>query len=201
MRAIRAEHSRLRSIVRKRMERMEKAGETDNESYRRFGDREKQLPRTDTLSDRKVLQMLGKLAQQVGAGYNATLTQVKQSKLDWQQTMKDEVLHSGDEELAESLNDPLTQEQFEQVARIMGMLQSILGRKYDSTEILVSATKAVLRKERENVTVRTMGIAALKDMGILEKQPEMKKFVQQNYGYKGRKKEASYTKSHKKRGK
>ena len=74
MKDIRAEASRMRSIIRKRMERMEIAGETTNRSFELFGDRKTSLPSINSMTDAQVKEFMSRAAQQIGGGHMATLS-------------------------------------------------------------------------------------------------------------------------------
>ena len=126
--AIRAEYSRQRSIIRKRVERMKAAGETSNAFYRRFGDLEKAMPTAKGLSTKEMEMRMAASARAIGGGYQSTLEQIKAARKASMERVRDEAKAAGDTATADFLDKPLTPKQAEKVNRIWGIVKAILGR-------------------------------------------------------------------------
>ena len=125
-RAIRAEYSRQRSIVRKRMERMAAAGETSNRAFQRFGDIRTALPTARELSTTQMLEILQRTSQELAGGKVSTLREARKSKRNKARSFNEAAKATG-------MDHPLTDNQIERISRLMGMVQTVLGKKaYDS---------------------------------------------------------------------
>lgn len=202
MKAIRAEYSRERSIVRKRVERMEAAGETSNITFQKFGNVKEQLPTVKELSDSEVLDMLGEMARQIGGGYKSTtLSQIQESRKDWQETMRQQAEDMGDEDLAEALNKPLTPKQFDNLRRMMGMIQKVVGKQQTSDTVLQAALKQILKGGKKE-SLLTKAARALDELGIDETPDggDALEVIKSQYTAKGTNR-VSWQKAHGKRGK
>ncbi len=168
MAAIRTEYSRQRSIIRKRVERMAKAGETHNITFSKFGNVREQLPTVKSLTDAQVLEMLSATAGQLGGGYKtSTLSQIKQSRLDWQRAAKAEAEDMGDTATAEALSKPLTSSQWEKVNRLMGMIRNVTGNSVGSDYVKQEAIKQVVGG-RSKESLLTKAARILDALGIDE---------------------------------
>lgn len=200
MKAIRADASRLRSIVRKRAERMEAAGETSNITYQKFG--KEGIPAINTLTDQQVLDLEGELARQIGAGFKtATLSGIQESNKDWQEAMKDQAETMGDEDLAEALQKPLTPKQIDNLKRMMGMIQKVVGKQQTSDTVLQAALKQILKGGKKE-SLLTKAARALDELGI-DETPEggdALEAIKSQYTAKGTNR-VSWQRAHGKRGK
>ena len=200
MAAIRAEYSRQRSIVRKRVERMAAAGETTNITFKKFGNVHEQLPTVRSLSDAQVLEMLTRTSRQLAGGYKATLSEIRQGRRDLQETIRQQAEDAGDEDLAQALDKPLTPSQWEKVVRLMGMVQKVNGKTWSSDIVLQSAMKVVLEGKRKE-SLLTKAARLLSDLGI-DEDPSGKdalESVKEQFTAKGTTR-VSWAKAHGKRG-
>lgn len=202
MRAIRAEASRERSIIRKRIERMEKAGETYNKFYEKYGqNKEAMLPNLKNLSDAEVLEFLGMYAQGLGGGYQSTVTDIRKSREEVVESLRLEAEESGDEEFAFALAKPPTAKQMADVGRLMGMIQKVVGKLVDSGTTYQLAMKMILGRDKKESLLskasrmmQTLGLDEDED-GNVSRLEELKKTFKANGQYR-----ASYLKSRGKRG-
>ncbi len=160
---IRAEYSRQRSIVRKRVERMKAAGETDNFVYRKYGDLKQALPTADQLSTRQMMEILTNTGSTIAGGYQSTLSDIRQCRRRLKKTIEEAqergkakgkkgaaaADEGGDE------GEALTDAQVKKIQQLMGMTQFVLGKAQDSDTILEEATKIVKRggKQRNLLTM------------------------------------------------
>ena len=160
---IRAEYSRQRSIVRKRVERMKAAGETDNFVYRKYGDLKQALPTADQLSTRQMMEILTNTGSTIAGGYQSTLSDIRQRRRRLKKTIEEAqergkakgkkgaaaADEGGDE------GEALTDAQVKKIQQLMGMTQFVLGKAQDSDTILEEATKIVKRggKQRNLLTM------------------------------------------------
>lgn len=147
MKAIRAEYSRQRSIIRKRVERMAAAGETHNITFGKFGNVRNQLPTVRSLTDAQVLEMLQATAGQIASGYRtATLSGIKMSRIDWQKQAAHDAKAAGDTETAEKLTArDLSAAQWDRIGRLMGMVTKVTANlSVGSDEVYTSVIQEVV---------------------------------------------------------
>lgn len=201
--AIREEYSRLRSIVRKRVERMEKAGETDNPTYQRYGNVKVQLPTVKELSDYQILQMLSNLAQQVGGGFKtATLSQIRETRNEWRDMLNEIAEDSGDEELKELLKSKkLTDARIKTMQRMLGMIQKVVGTQLSSDEVIETTLKVVLSHE-SGTSLLQMAAEVINELGIDTDMhgKDALESLRERYTAEGTTR-VNWAKAHKKRGK
>lgn len=163
-RRIRAEYSRQRSIIRKRIERMKAAGETDNFVYRKYGDIKNDLPTADQLSTRQMMEILTNTGSTIAGGYQSTLSDIRQRRRRLRKTIEEAQERgkakgkSGAAVAGEDGGDDgeaLTDAQVKKIQQLMGMTQFVLGKAQDSDTILEEATKIVKRggKQRNLLTM------------------------------------------------
>ena len=126
--AIRAEYSRQRSILRKRVERMEAAGETANQFFSRFGDIKKSMPTAKGLSTQEMMQRMAAMSRAIGGGYQATLTEVKASRKSAMERVRQEAEDAGDDVTADFLSKELTPKQAEKVNRVWAIVRAVMGK-------------------------------------------------------------------------
>lgn len=243
MKAIRAEASRERSIIRKRLERMKKAGETQNRFYQHYysgnyasrSQTKKQsvstsdilnamksatppenimkaftepnpnfpqnrfdspLPPISSLSDTEVLEYLSYLAMGIAGGFQSTLSEIKQSRKDIIEALKNEALENEDLEFYNLLNKRITGKQMSQVGRLMGMSQKVVGRLVDSGTVFQTAMKLVLGGKKESLLKKATRL--IQELGLDdedEKLENLKNTFTSTGGYR-----VSYLKSRGKRG-
>ena len=200
MSEIRKEASRVRSIIRKRVERMEAAGEVHNRTFEMFGDIRKHSIRD--MSDADVLDFMGRMARNVAGGYQSTLSQIQQSQRDWQETLRSEAEENGDDELAKALSKRITPAQWEKIKRTMGMVQKVVGKQYDSNTILEKALKIILGKGRNNESLLTKATRVIQSLGLDDDSDGISRLeaMKSQYTAKGTIR-VSWAKAHGKRGK
>lgn len=131
--AIRNEYSRMRSIIRKRVERMAAAGETHNWVYRNFGDMPQQLPSAIGKSTKELAQIMAAQARVLSGGYQSTVREIRQSRKQAIRDIAKEAKEAGDIGFAEMIKK-ITPQQYERAKRLMGMMQSAIGKAYQSSE-------------------------------------------------------------------
>lgn len=202
MRKIRAEYSRQRSIIRKRVERMEKAGEIYNPYYERYGrNRDLALPTVKNLSDADLLLMLSSTARGISGGYQATVSEIRESRADTLGALKAQAEAAGDEDLAEALSKGLSAKQLSQVGRIMGMIKRVVGKTEDSDTVRQFAMRVVLGKRKGesllSMAARTMDLLGVGDDE--EGSPSNLEALKERYTTKGTVR-VSWKKAHSKRG-
>ena len=146
-RAIRAEYSRQRSIIRKRIERMEAAGETYNRTFQLYGDLKKALPSARGLTTDQMMKLMSGTAAQLGAGYQSTVRDVKAGRRAAQETLRAAAEAMGDDDLSEKLSKDLTPKQYAAVGRVMGMLKAFAPPgTIDTNEMWEATTLEVIKK-------------------------------------------------------
>lgn len=201
MKAIREDASRYRNIIRKRLDRMEAAGETTNPYYNYYKDRETKLGTVRGMSDEEVMRILPTWAAGVSGAYQDTLTAVKQARADLVESWRLYAEEEGDEDLADLLSNP-TPEQMAAIGKLMGMITyavGVKGKLLDSATVYQEAMKAVLGNKKGSLLtkaaniINNMGLDDSEDASGLSKMKE-------KYSWQGGVK-VSYQKSHKKRGK
>lgn len=224
MKEIREDASRYRSIIRKRLDRMESAGEIYNPYYEFYKDREKTLASIKGMSDREVMRILPTWAAGVSGAYKDTLGEVRQARQDtidtWSKVIaeaqKDEIQRKTAEAIEKNVEieldeddltdwgskvENITPEQLADVGRIMGMIThavGIKGKLLDSSSVYQDAMKAVLGKDEHSL--RTKAVNIIKSMGLDDEDMSGIEKMKDKYNWQGRVK-VSYQKSHKKRGK
>lgn len=224
MKAIREDASRYRSIIRKRLDRMEAAGEIYNPYYEFYKDREKTIAPIRGMSDKEVMRILPTWAAGVSGAYKDTLSEVRQARKDvaaaWASVMaenqkediqrktaeaieKGEEIDLDDDDLTDwgSAVENITPEQLADVGRIMGMIThavGIKGKLLDSSSVYQDALKAVLGKDKHSLLTKATQI--IKNMGLDDSNSSGIEKMKDKYNWQGRVK-VSYQKSHKKRGK
>lgn len=196
---IRAEYSRQRSIIRKRLDRMEKAGETYNKFYNLYKDRERMIPSLKGLTDAQVMKALSMTAQAIGGGYVSTVSEIREHRDELRKRMYEEAEEFGDEELMEFLKKPITPRQYGQIGRIMGMIRTAVGQYVGSDDVYQEAMKVVLSDDGKT-SLLTLANRVLENMmGAENVDTEMKNAMKERYTARGTTR-VSYKKAHGKRG-
>ena len=201
MRAIRAEYSRQRSIIRKRLDRLEKAGEVYNKFYQYYGkDRNVQIPSLRGLSDSDVLDMLSRTAGGIGRGFQTTVKEVREGRETVFENLRKEAETSGDIEFADFIKDGLTAEQYSRVGYVMRMINKVIGRLNSSDEAYQKAMKYVVNSSDPKESLLRKASRIVSEMGLdseleLDALQDLKKMFKNNGQYR-----ASYLKSRRKRG-
>ncbi len=198
MKDIRAEYSRQRSIIRKRVERMEEAGETYNKFYGIFGDRSA-IPSAKGLTDAQVLKHLSMTAQAIGGGYVSTVSEIRERREELRERMQDQAEEYGDTELAEMLKRPLTPSQYARAGRLMGMIRQALGKYLGSDDTYQESLKVIL-KDDGKTSLLTLANRVLNNvLGEENVSVEYLEKMKEKYTAKGTVR-VSYAKAHRKRG-
>ncbi len=133
--AIRQEYTRQRDIMRKRVGRLESAGERDNWVYSVFGDFKSAMPEAKTLSTDEMMHILAVSSRVLSGAYQSTLREIKASREEQIEAMRAEAEAEGDEETAEALAKGLSSAQFARLNRVTGMIERIVGRNIDTKEV------------------------------------------------------------------
>lgn len=208
-RRIRAEYSRQRSIVRKRVERMAAAGETENFVFRKYGDLRSALPTADKLSTRQMLDILTSTASTIGGGYQSTLRDIKQRRQRLRKTIEEQQKGeakaktrrkgkaTAEDEEDEGDGGKLTDAQLRKIQKLMGMTQFVLGKARDSGELLEMVTDTV-RRGGSKRNLLSMAAEILNAYGAAE--PEDLEGLKSRFTAKGTTRVA-WSKAHGKRGK
>lgn len=126
--AVRAEYSRQRSIIRKRVERMAAAGETSNQFYKRFGNLAQAMPTAKGLSTKEMMSRMAASSRAIGGGYQSTMTAVKQSRKETMERLREQAEEEGDDLTADYLSKPLTPKQAEKVNKLWGIIRAVMGK-------------------------------------------------------------------------
>lgn len=210
-RRIRAEYSRQRSIVRKRIERMAAAGETENFVYRKYGDLRSALPTADKLSTRQMLDILTSTASTIGGGYQSTLRDIKKRRQRLRKTIEEQEQKgeakaktrtkgkraTDGESEDEGDGGKLSDAQLRKIQKLMGMTQFVLGKARDSGELLEMVTDTV-RQGGSKRNLLSMAAEILNAYGAAG--PEDLEGLKSRFTAKG-KMRVSWAKAHGKRGK
>ena len=132
--AIRAEYSRQRSIIRKRIERMKAAKETYNATYAKFGDLKSALPSARGMSTMEMMKRMSGMASNIAGTFESTLSQIKQSRADVEANLIAGARSAGDTKFAEALEaGGLTPIKYERMKRVMGMIRAVMPDAYPET--------------------------------------------------------------------
>lgn len=170
--AIRAEYSRMRSIIRKRVERMEQAGERSNWVYQNFGDLKADLPALPNLSTKEVAKKMTAMARVLSGGHQSTVREIRQARKEALRFMVDEAENEGDTDFAENLKK-ITPQQYDRARRLMGMMQAIIGKSIDSEDVWEDALRASLETtSKSDLLSKASAILAkygIDDIGSLER--------------------------------
>lgn len=197
MAAIRREYSRQRSIIRKRVERLKAAGETHNHFYHKYSNLDEVLPSARGLSDQELMQAMARSAHGIGAGMQSTVSEVRASREEQIAGLKADAEYYEDAELAQKLDEGITAKQLEQIQRIMGMVQKVVGRVDDSDTLRQEATKTVLFGD-PHVTILSKAAQVINNLGLGDENIDAIAELKKIYTWKGTVR-VSYKKAHAKR--
>lgn len=197
MAAIRREYSRQRSIIRKRVERLEAAGETHNVFYNKYSKLDKVLPSARGLSDQELMQAMARSAHGIGAGMLSTVSEVRASREEQIGGLKAEADYYDDAELVERLEKGISAAQLEQMQRIMGMIQKVVGAIDDSNRLRQEATKTVLFGD-ERLSILSKAAQVINNLGLGDENEDAIAELKKIYTLKGTVR-VSYKKAHSKR--
>ena len=164
MKAVRAEYSRQRSIIRKRVERMEAAGEISSSFYQNFG--KNRLKPVKELSDREILMQLTRTASALAGGRKSSLQQIRDARKAAQADLLMEAKKAGDTELAKMLEKPMTDKQYRDALTIMHLVYTVASEAYDHSAWRESV-KLVLNKKKGD-TLLSMAASILSSMDFDE---------------------------------
>ena len=172
-RAIREEYSRQRSIIRKRIERLELAGEVNNWLYQRFGNFAIEMPTARELTTKQMMMIMKSSAGVLSGAYqDVTLRSIKKSQREAFRTAAKTASHYGDKETADILRTPKAKELWEQIIRVYGMIKP---EKQTIYAMLGEAAHQVIKRyEQEekrkggprNISLITIAGSVAKAMGM-----------------------------------
>ena len=194
MAAIRREYSRQRSIIRKRVERLEAAGETYNQYYKKYANLDEVLPSARGLSDQELMQAMARSAHGIGAGMQSTVSEIRAAREEQIEGLRAEAESMGDEDLAEALEKGLSAKQLDNVNRLMGMIQKVVGRHDNSDTVRQEATKAVLSGDRKE-SLLAKAARVINDLGLGSNSQDALADLKQVYTVRGTVR-VSYKRSH-----
>lgn len=194
MAAIRREYSRQRSIIRKRVERLEVAGEIYNPYYKKYSNLKEVLPSARSLSDQELMQAMARSAYGIGAGMQSTVSEVRAARKEQIEGLKAEAKYYGDDDLAEELEKGVTPKQLEQANKIMGMVQKVVGRVDDSDTLRQAAIRVVLSGDRKE-SLLTKAAHVINDLGLGADSQDALADLKQIYTMRGTVR-VSYKRSH-----
>lgn len=205
MRAMRAEYSRERSIIRKRIERMAEAGETSNAFYSYYKNMEKVLPSARGLSDETIMDLMMKSAHGIGGGYKSTISELKDERLENIATLAKQAAGAGDREFARSLLNPklsneeadalidilasgrtqgldmgsitldMSSKDYAKVLRIMGMVQKVDKGRTISSNTLYQDALKMVVNKGDRMGVLRMAAEVIHKLGIQLEEGEEEK--------------------------
>lgn len=196
--AIVSEYSRERSILRKRLERMEAAGETDNWLYRTFGDMKENLPTAKGMSAREAAQILASTARALGGARNASLSEIRATRKEAREDLAVQAEEAEDFEFASAIRG-MTDKQWRKMTKVMGMVQRTVGaRNLDSNELMQISAKIVLNA-KPKMPILSMAANAIRELGLDDDTANLEKLGAMFT--KSGKTRVSWRKAHSKRGK
>ena len=175
--AIVSEYSRERSILRKRLERMEAAGETDNWLYKTFGNMKEDLPTARGMSAQQAAQMLASTARALGGARSASLSEIRKSRAETKEVLAQQAEDADDEDFADAIRK-MTDKQWRKMTKVMGMVQRTVGaRNLDSEKVMQEAAKIVLNTKGKT-SVLTMAANVIANLGLDDNTGNLEKLGQ-----------------------
>lgn len=178
MSRIRAEYSRQRSIIRKRIERMEKAGEIHNDFYRRFGNMQETIPSLKGLSNEQVMRAMSGTANALVGGYQTTLKEIKEARLTAFEEFKAQAKKEGDKKLLQELETQgLSSQGYQDIRTLMGYLENAGVIKVKPSKSVYTSVIKAYYKKKDNESLMDIASKVVKRLrldadtksGMLEK--------------------------------
>lgn len=178
MSRIRAEYSRQRSIIRKRIERMEKAGEIHNDFYRRFGNMQEAIPLLNGLSNEQVMRAMSGTANALVGGYQTTLKEIKEARLTAFEEFKAQAKKEGDKKLLQELETQgLSSQGYQDIRTLMGYLENAGVIKVKPSKSVYTSVIKAYYKKKDNESLMDIASKVVKRLrldadtksGMLEK--------------------------------
>lgn len=164
---IRAEYSRMRNIITKRVGRLEEAGETKNNFYRIFG--RNPLPKTKEVSTSQMMMRMASMARALSGSYSSDLRSIKEERRSAKDKLAKAAKKVGNEKSAKEIKE-LTDAQYDKLKIIYGILENVLGRsgfyKGQGEDAIYNAFASRTKDE----SVRSMAARALKSLSGLTPQ-------------------------------
>lgn len=164
--AIRAEYSRMRSIIRKRINELEKANVKRNWLYRTFGDMQKQLPTARGMSTRDMMKRMAPMARALSGSYKQTnLRDIRRTEAKTIKTIADQAKTAGQVADAKDIGT-WTDAEFEKFKILMGMIENVVGRQLSYDKGITAAVSAALQNRQPGQSLRDMAKKAVDLMGM-----------------------------------
>lgn len=163
--AIREEYSRQRSIIRKRIERLRAAGETDNWMYKTFGHMDRDLPSSRGLSTQTMMKLMAPMSRALSGGYKSDLTSIRAARKEYQSDLADQAEEAGDEDTAAAIRN-MSSAQFGKAMRIVGMIQRVTGKGLTSDELVEAAVEMVATSKGKKMSLFSMASEVINKLGL-----------------------------------
>lgn len=203
MSRIRAEYSRQRSIIRKRIERMEAAGEIHNDFYRRFGNMQEAIPSLKGLSNEQVMRAMSGTANALVGGYQTTLKEIRQARQEAFEEFKAQAENAGDKKLVAELNKQgLTSEAYDNIKTLMGYMQNAGVIKFKPSKPVYDAVIKEYYKRKDGESLADVASKVVKKLRLRvsdDQRVEIMEKIQRGANTAGGK-TVSFDKARKKRG-
>lgn len=203
MSRIRAEYSRQRSIIRKRIERMESAGEVHNDFYRRFGNMKESIPSLKGLSNEQVMRAMSGTANALVGGYQTTLKEIRQARQEAFEEFKAQAENAGDKKLVAELNKQgLTSEAYDNIKTLMGYMQNAGVIKFKPSKPVYDAVIKEYYKRKDGESLADIASKVVKKLRLRvsdDQRAEIMENIQRGANASGGK-TVSFDKARKKRG-
>ena len=188
--AIRAEYSRMRSIIRKRVERLGSAGETKNWMHRTFGNVAENLPTAKGMSTRDMMMRMAPMARALSGSYQTTLKEIRKSRKKAIQTISQEAKQSGQAKEAVDLGQ-MTDAEYEKYKILMGMIENVIGRQVAYSKGLIGSVVETMSDRKPGESIRDLAKRAISIMELSEqKKRDAKHSLEYRWTTKGKTKVA-----------
>lgn len=172
--AVADEYSRMRSILRKRAERMAKAGETDNAFYRHWGDVHTAMPTVKELRSQPggmsdMTRLMAKMAKTLQSPYASTVADLRKRRREQQKSFEETVLPDLPPETQEDYREHIKsdpeyyQKIRDRAGKIAQMMKAYGGSAYTPYQYWQMAMSASLKSGTARET-RKAAISALADL-------------------------------------
>ena len=201
MRRIRAEYSRQRSIIRKRIERMEAAGEIHNDFYRRFGNTQEAIPSLKGLSNEQVMRAMSGTANALVGGYQTTLKEIKEARLTAFEEFKAQAKKEGDKKLLQELETQgLPSQGYQDIRTLMGYLENAGVIKVKPSKSVYTSVIKAYYKKKDNESLMDIASKVVKRLRLdADTKSGMLEKIQQRSNAPGGK-SVSFSEARRKRG-